>query len=75
MKKKEQEDPISLSIPDDAITFIVSHYIRRKASDGSPIVVGISSDTVEGVLGLFFDWAASKDYIKDGKLVIETEQE
>ncbi len=61
---------VEVEIPDEVITYIVSRYLRRRSTDGVPLVVGISSDDVETVLALFIEWAASKGYIKDGVLFL-----
>ncbi len=61
---------IKVEIPDDAVTYIVSKYLGSKTVDGVPMVIGMSSDDVESVLGLFVEWAVSKNYVKDGILFI-----
>ncbi len=62
--------PVTVEIPDEAITYIVSRYLSSKSVEGVPMVVGIASDDVEAVLGLFVEWAVSKKYVKDGILFI-----
>ena len=57
-------------IPDEALNYIVSHYLRAKNKEDMPIVVGISLDTVEAVLQLLIDWSAANGYVKDGVLTI-----
>lgn len=64
------ETQISLEVPDEAISFIVSRYLNKKSVEGVPLVVGISTSDVETVLALFFEWAANKNYIKDGILIL-----
>jgi hypothetical protein len=63
--------PTELDIPDDAIYYIVSHYLQGKASQEEvAAVIGISTQTVEDVLQLFIDWAARNNHIKDGVMTI-----
>lgn len=59
-----------VEIPDEAISYIVQRYLSRKSVEGVPLVVGISTDDVEAVLSLFIEWAAHKNYVKDGILFI-----
>lgn len=65
------EDAEELVIPDEALYYVVSHYLQGKNTEGSvPVVVGISTQTVEDVLRLFVDWAARNGYIKNGIMTI-----
>ena len=64
-KKVEQ-----VEIPDEAVDYIASGYLRRKSSEGVSLVVGISTDDIEIVLSLLVEWAAYKKYVKDGVLFI-----
>ncbi len=59
-----------VEIPDEAIEYIVSRYLSRRSSEGVPLVVGISTDDVEAVLSLLVEWAAFRNYVKDGVLFI-----
>ena len=64
-------DAEEIIIPDEAIYYIVSRYLQGRNKEGDvPVVVGISTNTVEDVLQLFIDWAAQSGYIKDGMLTI-----
>lgn len=56
----------SVEVPDQAVDYIVQKFLIRKSTEGVPLVVGISTDVVETVLGLFLEWAAQNNYIKDG---------
>jgi hypothetical protein len=65
------DTPTELDVPDEAIYYIVSHYLQGKAAaEGVPAVIGISTQTVEDVLQLFIDWAARNNHIEDGVLTI-----
>jgi hypothetical protein len=61
---------VEVDIPDEAITYIVNKYIANKTVEGVPLVVGVSTDDVETVLGLFIEWAAGRGYVKDGILFV-----
>jgi len=63
-------EKVAVEIPDEVITYIVTRYLGRRSTEGVPLVVGISSDDVETVLALFIEWAAQKNYIKDGVMFI-----
>lgn len=59
---------VAIDIPDEAVSFIVSRYISKKNVDDVPLIVGISTDDVETVLGLFIEWAGTNGYIREGVL-------
>ena len=59
-----------LTIPDAAIYYVVNRFLQGKNKEGGPIVVGISTNTVKDVLGLFIDWAAHNGYVKDGIMTV-----
>ena len=63
-------DVTEVSIPDEAIYYIVSNYLQNKTTPGIPVVVGISTQTVEDILQLLIDWSARSGYIKDGVISI-----
>ncbi len=69
-KPGKPEDKVSIEIPDEAVNFIVQRYLSQRSVEGLPIVRGISTDDVEAVLGMFLEWAASRNYIKDGILIL-----
>lgn len=72
-KKKTKvvpEGTQEIHIPDAAITYIVSRYLRDKGVEGVPVVTGIPSDAVEDVLRLFLEWATANGYVRDNMLVI-----
>ena len=58
-------------LPDQAVSYIVSHYLEVMQQKEVPIVLGISQKTVESVLQLFIDWAGKYGYLKDGVLTLE----
>lgn len=65
------EDMEELTIPDEALYYVVSHYLQGKNIEGrEPIVLGIPTQTVEDVLRLFVDWAAQNGYVKNGVMTI-----
>jgi hypothetical protein len=64
------EPEAEVQIPDDAIRYIVSHYLQHKSVPGVPVVVGISIQTVEDILQLLIDWAAVSGNIEDGVVKI-----
>jgi hypothetical protein len=58
-------------IPDEAIYYIVGRYLQDRNEEGlSPVVVGVSTHTVEKILQLFVDWAHTNNYIKNGILTV-----
>lgn len=57
-------------IPDEALTYIISNFLQEKNKGDSPVVIGVSSSTVETVLQLFIDWAAKNGYVKGGIMTI-----
>lgn len=60
-----------VTIPDEAVFYIVSHYLQGKNKEGElPIVVGISTQTVIDIMHLFVDWAVRNGYVKDGVLTL-----
>lgn len=75
-QKGHQEATKSVEIPDEALTYIVANFLRQKNKDGMPVVIGVSSHTVEAVLQLLVDWAMLNGYVKDGVMVLgnQTEQ-
>jgi len=73
MKKRgtiKPTDNVPIEVPIDAVNYIVSRYLGRKSTGNLPMVVGIPSDAVESVLGLFLEWAAANNYVKDGVLTL-----
>ena len=66
--------PTEVSIPDDAIYYIVGNYLQKKYTAGVPVVVGISTQTVEDVLQLLVDWSALNGHVQDGVISIGTEE-
>lgn len=73
-KKKEQRDPNVFVLPDEALSFIVSKYVERRANtSGVPVLVGIPPKTVEEVLRLFLEWANARGHLKDGTLTLSSE--
>jgi len=69
MSKKAE--PQTIMVPDEAIYYVVSHYLQGKNKEGfEPVVIGISTGTVENILQLFVDWAGRNGYVKDGVLTI-----
>jgi hypothetical protein len=63
-------DAIEVSIPDEAVYYIVSNYLQNQTTPGIPVVVGISTQTVEDILQLLVDWSARSGHIKDGVINI-----
>lgn len=63
-----------VSIPDDAIYYIVGNYLQKKYTAGVPVVVGISTQTVEDILQLLIDWSALNGHVQDGVISIGTEE-
>lgn len=60
-----------ITIPDEAIYYIVSNYMQQKTNvSGISVLLGISAETVENVLQLFIDWASLHGYTKNGVLTI-----
>lgn len=57
-------------IPDEALSYIVSHFLEEKNKDGMPIVIGISQHTVEAVIQLLIDWSAANGYVRNGVLTL-----
>ena len=51
-----------MSVPDSAINYIVNNFLLAGRKEGVPIVVGISPQTVETVLELFFHWAEQSGF-------------
>lgn len=62
------------SIPDEAITYIVSNYLKKRSVESVSLTVGIPSNTVEDILILFFQWAEKKSLVEEGVLTIELEE-
>lgn len=69
-----KDKPTEVSIPDEAIYYIVGNYLQKKYTAGVPAVVGISTQTVEDVLQLLVDWSALNGYVRDGVISIGTEE-
>jgi len=63
-----------VSIPDEAIYYIVNNYLQNKSITGVPVVLGVSTQTVEEIFQLLVDWAARSGHIKDGVINIGTPQ-
>lgn len=61
-----------VTIPDEAIYYIVNNYLQNRSSTGVPVVLGISTQTVEDILQLLVDWAARSGHVKDGVISIGT---
>lgn len=57
-------------IPDEALDYIVTHFLRESNKEGMPVVIGVSSHTVESVLQLLVDWAAASGYVRDGIMTL-----
>ena len=74
-KQFSTDETQEVIIPDDALRYIVSHYIQEKNKGDMPVVIGISSSTVEAVLQLLVDWAAASGYVKDGVLTLGEQEE
>jgi Zn finger protein HypA/HybF involved in hydrogenase expression len=62
------------NIPDEAITFIVTNYLKKKSVESVSLTVGIPSNTVEDIITLFFQWADRKSLVEDSKLTIDLEE-
>lgn len=60
----------SLTMPDEVIDYVVSHFLQKRQTDGVVVSVGISAETVETVLQLFVDWAALNGYVNNNVMVI-----
>jgi len=73
-KKKAKNTPTGeqvLTLPDEAIYYVVSNYLeRRTKTSGVSVIVGVSTETVEEILRLFVDWAALRGHVKKGTLTI-----
>ena len=59
-----------VTIPDDAIYYIVNQYLMFKQGEGSQVVKGLSPEDVEAVLHIFIDWADKKGYVKNNTLIM-----
>jgi len=57
-------------VPDEALNYIVTHFLQEKNSSDMPIVIGVSSHTVEAILQLLIDWAAGNGYVKNGIMTL-----
>lgn len=69
MSKKSE--PKGIIVPDEAVYYVVSRYLEGKNKEGfEPVVIGISTGTVESILQLFVDWAGRNGHVKDGVLTI-----
>lgn len=79
-KSKKSSKPVTdgkqkLTVPDDAIYYVVSNFLEKKTkTSGVPVLIGISTQTVEEVIGLFVDWAAANGYVRDGIMTIGGEK-
>ena len=60
-----------LNIPDEAISYIVTNYLKKKSVESVSLTVGIPSNTVEDVLTLFLQWADKKSLVEDSTLTID----
>jgi hypothetical protein len=69
-----RETVTEVSIPDEAISSIVSNHLTSRATVGVPTVIGVSPHTVEDVLQLLVDWSAKNGYIKDNVIHIGVDQ-
>lgn len=63
-------DKLSIEIPDEAINYIVSHYLTQKNTDTGAVVVGISGEATRDILNLFLKWAEQNNFVKDGILIM-----
>lgn len=61
---------LSVEIPDEAVDYIVSRFLMKKANTGESVITGISTDTVETVLSLLVDWGAATNRVKQGVLFL-----
>ena len=68
MSRKKETHKLVFDIPDNTIGYIVSRYLQNRASENTTIVKGISPDTVEEVMELFFEWAQLNGHVQDGVL-------
>ncbi len=65
------DDQQRLTLPDEAIYYVVSNYLQRRTkTSGVSVIVGVSTETVEEILRHFVDWAALHGHIKEGVLTI-----
>ncbi len=61
---------IKVEVSDEAISYIVGKYVSKKSIDGVPVVIGMSTEDVETVIGLLVEWAISNGKVKDGIIFI-----
>ena len=77
-KNKSKKEPVEVpsgkqvvTIPDEAIYYIVSNFLQEKTKvSGLSVLVGVPADTVEQVLRLFVEWSARMGYVRDGVLTV-----
>lgn len=62
------------NVPDEAVAFIVSNYLRKKSVEAVSLTVGIPSNTVEDILLLFFQWAEKNSLVENNKITIDLEK-
>jgi Zn finger protein HypA/HybF involved in hydrogenase expression len=62
------------NVPDEAVSFIVSNYLRKKSVEAVSLTVGIPSNTVEDILLLFFQWAEKNALVEGNKITIDLEK-
>ena len=67
-KNPERANKPTIAIPDDAIGYIVTQHLQRQVKNNAAIVKGVPFETVEEVVGLFFEWAEKEGLIRDGVL-------
>jgi hypothetical protein len=65
-----KDQATEVTIPDEAIYYIVNNYLQNRNATGVPVVLGVSTQTVEDILQLLVDWAARTGHIKDGVISI-----
>lgn len=68
--RSQGQEATDVIIPDEALEYITRHYLEKHSTEGVPAVLGISSTTVEHVLGLFIEWAGAHGYVRNGVLMI-----
>lgn len=59
------------NVPDEAIIYIVTNYLKKKSVESVSLTVGIPSNTVEDILTLFFQWSDKKHYVEEGVLTLD----
>ncbi len=61
-------DSKEIYLPDEAIRYIMNGYLLKRHTEGVPVVLGISQETVEAVLQLFIDWSVTNKHLNEGVL-------